>query len=259
MIVAELRRLDVKTIEQTPLVTEKEIQSAYSDRKVAEDYIKIRFTSELHRLLHQRQVSAVQRVLSQLGDAPILEIAPGPGRLTRELKPKGSLVCLEYNEAMIEAGRPCCSSQTRWVRGNAFQLPFAQEFGLVYTFRFIRHFRKDDRERLYREIHRVLKPGGLFLMDAVNVRVSAPLRIAHPEAYPIHDELYNADQLREELRQAGFETLDLEPVQKWFRWQWRSQVYIGPRANWLNRLIIRGLEALPRREGLEWIVTCRRA
>ena len=36
-------------------------------------------------------------------------------------------------------------------------------------------------------------------------------------------------------------------------------VAIYGQAGWLNRLVIRGLERLPRRDGLEWVVTCRRA
>jgi hypothetical protein len=95
-------------------------------------------------------------------------------------------------------------------------------------------------------------------MDAVNERVSRPIREARPEEYTIHDELYTPETLRSELSQAGFELVSLQPVQKCFRWQHRSQVYLGPRAGWLNRTIINGLERLPRAEGLEWVVTCRR-
>ena len=58
---------------------------------------------------------------------------------------------------------------------------------------------------------------------------------------------------------AGFEIMELKPVQKFPRTQYFSQVTLGPRSNLLNRLVIRSLEALPLRDGLEWIVTCRRA
>ena len=96
-------------------------------------------------------------------------------------------------------------------------------------------------------------------MDAVNRRVSRPFRAASPEQYPIYDKLYRPDELRDELTRSGLEPVALEPVHKFYRWQYRSQVLLGPRADWLNRLLIRALESLPAREGLEWIVTCRRA
>jgi SAM-dependent methyltransferase len=145
------------------------------------------------------------------------------------------------------------------VRGDGFRLPFDQAFDLVYTFRFVRHFQRTDRDRLYAGIRRVLTPGGHFVMDAVNERFSRPLRQANPEDYPIYDELYRREGLVRELAEAGLEVVDLEPVQKWYGWQYKSQVLLGPRASWLNRLVIRTLERLPRSEGLEWIVTCRRA
>jgi ubiquinone/menaquinone biosynthesis C-methylase UbiE len=115
-----------------------------------------------------------------------LEVAPGPGRITRDVAPAGELVCLEYNEGMIAEGRRCCGEHVRWVQGNAFELPFGEgEFGFAYSFRFVRHFHRADRDRLYAQLRRVLEPGGWLVMDAVNARVSAPIRDANPEAYPI--------------------------------------------------------------------------
>jgi hypothetical protein len=126
-------------------------------------------------------------------------------------------------------------------------------FDLVYSFRFIRHFQREDRNRLYAALRRY------FVMDAVNEKVSRPLRENHPSDYPIYDKLYRREELRNELFEAGLETVKMLPVQKYYRWQYRSQVLLGPRATWANRLLIRALERLPRSDGLEWIVTCRRA
>jgi ubiquinone/menaquinone biosynthesis C-methylase UbiE len=241
------------------LATETELQGAYEGDALAGRYIRERFASELHRLLHDRQVAAVQRWM-RLRPGATLEIAPGPGRLTRDVRPTGPFFCLEYNQGMIAQGRAACPSSVQWVRGNAFQLPFKSDvFDLAYTFRFIRHFHLEDRRRLYAEVRRVLKPGGRLVMDAVNERLSRPLRDASPQDYPIHDELYKAEDLRRELAEASFDDVRLEPVQKRYRWQYRSQVLLGPRASWLNRLLIRALEGLPGGEGLEWIVACRRA
>ena len=69
--------------------------------------------------------------------------------------------------------------------------------------------------------------------------------------------MYRAEQIRDELIAAGLEPLELLPVQKFYHLQFTSQVLLGPRVNWLNRLIIRGLERFPRRDGMEWIITCR--
>ncbi len=237
-----------------------EIRQYYSSAQVASAYVRDRFVSELHRLLHERQVAAVQRLFDRLRPAWALEIAPGPGRVTRDVRPTGRLVCVEYNASMIEEGRRRCGPvSAAWLRGDGFRLPLAEAFGLAYSFRFVRHFRDDDRRRLYAEVRRALRPGGWFVFDAVNERASLPLRRECPEEYPVYDKLYRADELRAELAAAGFETVTLEPVQKWWRWQSLSQVLLGPRSGRLNRLVIRALEKLPRNQGLEWVVTCRRA
>ncbi len=243
-----------------PLASENAIQSAYQGRETAQCYVGQRFASELHRLLHDRQVKAVNRLMREVRPARALEIAPGPGRVTRDIQPAGELVCLEFNQGMIEVGRSACDPRVRWVRGNAFQLPFENAFDLVYSFRFIRHFHREDRRRLYRQIAGVLRPGGYLVMDAVNGRVSGPLREKDPDAYPIYDKLYrDENEIRQELQSAGFEVVRSEPVQRWYGLQSWAQVLLGPRSRLLCRLAIRGLEWLRRGPALEWIVTCRRA
>lgn len=242
------------------LSTEVEIQDSYRDPDRARRYVENRFASELMWLLHERQVQAVNRVMRKEAPRRSLEIAPGPGRLTRDVKPARQLVCLEYNEAMIAEGQSCCNDSVQWVRGNAFGLPFLNaEFAFAYSFRFVRHFHREDRDRLYAELHRVLEPGGWLVLDAVNSRVSGPLRKANPEAYPIYDKLYASEsEIKEELGEAGFDVIRIERVQRWFSLQYKAQVLLGPRSQWLSRWAIRGLERLSCGPSLEWIVTARK-
>ena len=242
------------------LCTETEIQSAYSGERMAASYVANRFQSELNLLLHERQVAAVNRVMTDAHPAQTLEIAPGPGRVTRDVRPANQLTCLEFNEGMIEEGRYACRNGAEFVQGNAFELPFEPNtFDFAYTFRFIRHFHDDDRSRLYEQIANVMKPRGTLVFDAVNERQSKPLRDANPESYPVYDVLYREADLRRELTAAGFTDIRLESVQKRYRWQYLSETLIAPRSKAVNRVIVRGLEALPASDGLEWIVTCRRS
>jgi ubiquinone/menaquinone biosynthesis C-methylase UbiE len=240
--------------------TEAEIRSAYAGAEVAAQYIQRRFQNELHGLLHDRQRQTVQLAINRIRPQQTLEIAPGPGRLTRGIAPIGRLVCLELNEGMIAQGRMACHSSTNWVRGNAFELPFERTFDLVYSFRFIRHFRAKDRRRLYAQISKVLRPGAWLILDAVNGRVSRPMREANPAAYPIYDKLYRDEmELHDELGEAGFDVVNLTPVQRCYAAQYKAQVLLGPRSRRLCRLAIRTLERFSRSEPLEWIVTCHRA
>jgi SAM-dependent methyltransferase len=253
-----------------PLATEQEIQSAYRGQKLAGDYVAERFVAPLMAMLHERQVAAVNRVLREERPGRTLEVAPGPGRITREICPRMSargasgpqteLVCLEYNEGMIAEGRAASGPEVKWVQGNAFELPFGQEFDALYSFRFVRHFHREDRGRLYAQFRKVLQPGGWLVLDAVNEAVSGPLRKANPDDYKIYDKLYrDENELREELKAEGFEVVRLEKVQRWFPLQCRAQVLLGPRSATLCRWTIEALEWLSRGPSLEWIVTARRA
>lgn len=247
-------------VQRKALRSETEIQSAYSSPDVAASYIDCRFVAPLMALMHRRQVAAVNGLLARQRPEQTLEIAPGPGRITRHVAEIGRLTCLEFNAAMIDQARPACRPSIQWIQGNAFELPFEESFDCVYSFRFVRHFQDQDRSRLYAQIARVLRPGGQLLLDAVNERVSLPRRRAQPQDYPVYDKLYRSvDELHRELAPHGLVLESAQPVLRWFSVQSRVQTLIGPRSDWLCRRIIAGLEAIPSTAPLEWIVQCRRA
>ncbi len=239
-----------------------EIRSAYRDEAVARDYVAQRFREPLGALLHDRQVHTVQRLIAAHDPRQILELAPGPARLTRDLVRSfgHGAVALDASRQMLNEARRALGRAERLVRfvhGDAFQLPFAQAFDLVYSFRLIRHFDRADRMRLYGELRRVLAPGGLLVFDAVNVAVSAPLRRANPQAYQHFDALLTVTDVVEELRECGFAVRRLDGVQHRYAWLSKVQVLLAPRSRMLARLAIEALDATGG-EPLEWIVTCQR-
>jgi ubiquinone/menaquinone biosynthesis C-methylase UbiE len=254
----ETEQQDSMVQDDKALRTEAEIQAAYESNDVATNYIDRRFVAPLMAQLHDRQVALINTLIA--GKTKLLEIAPGPGRLTRAVRTSGHLTCLEFNAAMIEQAQPACSPGIRWIRGNAFDLPFDGEFDCAYSFRFVRHFEAEDRGRLYAQIARALRPGGLFIMDAINERVSLPHRRANPNDYVIYDKLYrDLDELRQELAAHGFLLEAAYPVLQWFWAQSSLQSLLGPRSDWLCRKLIGAMERLPSGQPLEWVVACRRA
>ncbi len=239
-----------------------EIRDAYRDDSVARDYVAGRFREPLGALLHDRQVTAVRRLLAELAPRRVLELAPGPARLTTDLAPgfTGRVVAVDASFQMLSEARRRLAAggdAVQFMQGDAFQLPLRGPFDLVYTFRLIRHFADADRARLYRELHRVLRPGGLLVFDAVNEVVSAPLRAASPDAYKHYDALLRPSQIEAELREAGFEVTALDGVQHRFGLQSAMQVYVAPRSRPLARVLMEVAENTGG-EPLEWIVTCRR-
>jgi SAM-dependent methyltransferase len=200
----------------------------------------------------------------QIRPRDVLEVAPGPARLTvdvgRALGRPGTAV--DASAAMLaQARRRLDGSGIAWrcVNGDAFALPFGCEFDLVYSFRLVRHFQRAERVRLYREVARVLRVGGLFVFDAVNAEVSAPLRDAAVAGeYEHYDALLTPRELEAELGEAGLAVRSLEGVQRRYGALARAQVLIAPRSRPLARV---AMELIDRLGGqpLEWIVTCCRA
>jgi ubiquinone/menaquinone biosynthesis C-methylase UbiE len=243
-----------------------DLRDAYRDETVARSYIERRFREPLGALLHQRQVDVVKEAIRRIEPRQVLEIAPGPARLTAEIAPaltSGSLTLADASAQMLAEAtrrlREAGSRSPRCVQADAFNLPFSTEFELIYTFRLIRHFEATDRGRLYRQIARLIRPGGLLIFDAVNEVVSAPIRAAaDPGEYQHFDALLRPDMIRAELKSAGFEVLSLKGVQHRYSVLAGLQVLIAPRSRVIARTAMELIDRLAGGEPLEWIVTCRR-
>ena len=240
-----------------------EIRGAYSETQTAEQYIDKRFVSAWGSVLHAAQVRVLNDVIRTHGVKRVLELAPGPARLSRDVTGFERGYLCEFNDSMLQVARQrLASANGRWqiVRGDAFRLPFRPSLNLdlVYTFRFVRHFEATDRGALYHQIRSVLRDGGLFVFDAVNVEVGLPWRMREGlDQHHIYDEFYRPEVLKDELRQYGFTPLALNDVIRHMSAQQLIQVLVGPRSNSLARRLIRFLEYVPG-QPLEWIVVCQK-
>ncbi|OLC50441.1 MAG: hypothetical protein AUI64_03270 [Acidobacteria bacterium 13_1_40CM_2_64_6] len=242
------------------------IRDAYRDETVAREYVDTRFREPLGAMLHARQVGALKRIIRARRPRRILEIAPGPGRLTVDvsssISPHTALpVLVEASAQMLAEARRRLAGSGGWraLQGDAFNLPFGPAFELVYVFRLIRHFRSSERVALYRQIAQVLRPGGLLVFDAINETVSAPIRAnAQAGEYEHFDALTRPDVLEAELGEAGLELVSLEGVQHSYPALARIQILVAPRSRLLARLAIELTDRVRGGPPLEWIVTCRR-
>src|SRR5712692_4099670 len=195
----------------TELRGRRQIRDAYRAGQVAQPYVDQRFREPLGALLHDRQVKALTRIIRNQAPRRVLEIAPGPARLTVHVaRLLGSGVIIDTSAQMLtEARRRLGATGApgwRIVQGDAFRLPFREAFDLVYSFRLIRHFGRADRGQLYADIAALLRPGGLLVFDAVNEVVSAPIRArSAPGEHRHYDALFRRDALIAELCDAGFD------------------------------------------------------
>jgi ubiquinone/menaquinone biosynthesis C-methylase UbiE len=117
---------------------------------------------------------------TELGEH-VLEIGAGPGAATEELRKRVTRVTsLEYSHAFAAGiARRNLGTNGAVLVGDASALPFAQEtFSAAIAVLVLHHLKSQElQERAFREIVRVLRPGGAFL--AVEIQDGWLNRIGH--------------------------------------------------------------------------------
>jgi SAM-dependent methyltransferase len=240
-----------------PIREKRGLQEFYDDPGVVETYLQ-RKAQPLGAVLHARQVAFLNQVIARLQPARLLEVAPGPARLSAELRPVPLAVGMDFSPRMLAEARRRTREHgvPHWhfTRGDGFALPFRTgTFDFAFTVRFVRRFEPAPRRRLYAELHRVLAPGGHLVLDAQNRLVAGPHRMGR-EGYPVYDELWRRDELVAELEEAGFAVQHLEGIMRRFAWQWRLHRLRRFKLGGPARLLIRALEWTPDDNPSTWMV-----
>jgi ubiquinone/menaquinone biosynthesis C-methylase UbiE len=149
---------------------------------------------------------------TNLGDQ-VLEVGAGPGAATAELSRRARRVTsLEYSHEFCAALRAKAAGAVarNVVQGDASTLPFADcTFSGAIAVLVLHHLRSAEaQDRAFREIHRVLRPGGVFV--ALEIRDGWLSRAAH-----IHSTFVpvTLDGARGRLSAAGFDDVSAESGQ----------------------------------------------
>ena len=165
------------------------------------------------------------RVLERLAPADgerILDVGCGTGRLTSDLTRRAAglfVVGLDRSAAMLAEARAHFGDRARFVHADAATLPFREHFDAVFstaTFHWV-----GDHDRLFREIYRVLRPGGRVVAQAGGGKNLARLRgrsealQREPEFAPYFTSWQEpwryagVDDTRDRLAAAGFVNIEV--------------------------------------------------
>jgi ubiquinone/menaquinone biosynthesis C-methylase UbiE len=153
--------------------------------------------------------------------ADVLEIGPGFGATTRVLARRpGSLTVVELSERYCERLRRKLGDDVEIVRADATAMPFADgRFSAVVCFTMLHHLPSSAlQDRLYGEVSRVLRPGGVFA-GTDSLGTSRAFKLLH-----VRDTLVPVapDQLAARMETAGLVEPHVETHGSSFRFRGRK-------------------------------------
>ncbi len=136
--------------------------------------------------LHHRWRQRVVQMLELKPTARVLDVCTGTGdlaiQIARHLGPAGEVVALDFCEPMLQRARLKTQRQglnhIRYVLADALQLPFADQCFDAVTIAFgLRNL--IDKPAAFREMARVLKPGGRVAVLELTRPLQAPARLLY--------------------------------------------------------------------------------
>jgi ubiquinone/menaquinone biosynthesis C-methylase UbiE len=152
-----------------------------------------------------------------LGDH-VLEIGPGPGLTTDALRGRvAKLTSVEIDERLAsQLAARLRDTNVTVVHGDATQLPLPDaRFSAAIACTMLHHVPSPElQDRLLAEVHRVLRPGGVFVGS--DSRTSALFRLIHvaDTLVPVAPEGFAA-----RLERVGFRDVRIEPARRSFRFR----------------------------------------
>ncbi len=171
---------------------------------------------------------------AEVANANILDIGCGYGWLEVDLAKRGckKVIGMEHEEeGLITAKKYICNKSILFDTGSAIALPYENNcFDTVISFEVIEHIPKNTEEKMFSEIHRVLKNNGKFYISTPNDNFFC--NILDPARLLIGHRHYNIDYLIVLGKKFGFEVKKMVIKGGWWEIIYINDLYI---AKWLFR------------------------
>jgi SAM-dependent methyltransferase len=130
------------------------------------------YKEKYRQIRNETLVDLISENLGKNNPLRILEIGCGTGMTLTylaSLPDNYELHGLDFSQTMLSQAREKLSELDNpfgLAQGDTFELPFGENvFDVVYSTRFIHQFNHDDKKKIYREMLRVLKQGGLVINE----------------------------------------------------------------------------------------------
>jgi len=220
----------ISSIREDPCLSVAKILNFVSDQKATPR----EWNAAVYHRLSGPQVSWGKKVLARLelsGEEVVLDAGCGTGRLTAELLdalPRGRVIAIDLSQNMLNSAREHLTNdfgrRLSLVTCDFLHLPFKRGFDVVVStaaFHWVR-----DHDRLFRNLHDLLHPGGWLeaqcgggpnvnrLRDRANTLAASPKFAPHLQGFREPWLFEDAEGAAETLRHAGFQDVEtsVEPT-----------------------------------------------
>jgi ubiquinone/menaquinone biosynthesis C-methylase UbiE len=160
-----------------------ESQERYGAR-YADGYDDRRFTTTEGSFAQAFELDLFRRTLRRYGAKRVLDMPIGTGRVAIPLADEFSIVGGDISPAMLAEGRSRATGagahNITWLECSVDKMPFADgQFDAVVTARLFQHVPKDMGPVIVRELSRVVKPGGVVIVQFRSGLYGLVLKFAH--------------------------------------------------------------------------------
>lgn len=199
----------------------KNLKEHYNREDISKSYERLRFSNLPGKIEHFIEINLINNIIEEEKPNLILEIAVGPGRLTKDIKLWNKGIGIDFSSNMLNLAKKNVNNKNwKFVKSDIMKMPFKNNyFDMVLNFKLLMHFNKKERKKAYNEISRVLRKNSFFIFDIGNKNYNKPLLIRYLLNFyqiffgikqnnkllpKIYDHLITKDELIKELNLNNF-------------------------------------------------------
>ena len=154
----------------------KDLREHYSKEEIAKSYESLRFSNLAGKIEHKITINVLNSIIKKEQPELLLEIATGPGRITKYINLPNKGIGVDTSENMLRLARKNVSNKNwKFLKVDINKMPFKKNhFDMIITFRLLIHFTDKQRKNSYVKIKKILKNKGTFIFDIGNKNYKKP-------------------------------------------------------------------------------------
>jgi ubiquinone/menaquinone biosynthesis C-methylase UbiE len=188
--------------------------------KFAEEYqalhkSNIKASGESPDFFSEYKIKDVCHIVSELNyseNLKIIDFGSGVGNsvpFINKHMPNAQLTCLDVSSKSLDIARSRYRDYAEYVSFDGESIPFEDEFcDVVFSACVFHHIPNDEHEKLLREIYRILKPGGMFIVFEHNPFNPLTRNAVNTCPFDENAVLITAPQFVKRIKNVGYKNIE---------------------------------------------------